>query len=191
MNFRFVSADDTAALLNIYAQYIDTPITFECELPSFGAFQNRIADISARWPYIVCEEEGVPHGYAYAHSAFKRAAYQWDAELSIYIDRTFTSRGLGSKMYSLLIDILRLQGIRTVYGVVTVPNPASERLHLSLGFQEAGTFHSTGYKCGKWQDVTWFEKQILPCTCAPSPVRSINSVAADAEKLLTQQFFFA
>jgi L-amino acid N-acyltransferase YncA len=191
MKFRFVSADDAAALLNIYAQYIDTPITFECALPTVGAFQKRIADISSRWPYIVCEEGGVPCGYAYAHSAFERAAYQWDAELSIYIGKAFTSRGLGGKMYTLLMDILKLQGIRTVYGVVTVPNPASERLHLSLGFRRIGTFHSTGYKCGKWQDVSWFEKQILPCNCPPAPVRSVDLIAAEAEALLAQQSAFA
>ena len=31
---RFASADDSASLLKIYAQYIDTPVTFEYELPT-------------------------------------------------------------------------------------------------------------------------------------------------------------
>ena len=61
-----------------------------------------------------------------------------------------------------LIDILRLQGIRTVYGCVTVPNEKSEGLHQALGFRRLGTYRSTGYKCGAWRDVAWFEKPIAP-----------------------------
>ena len=67
MIIRFVRADDSAALLRIYAGYIDTPVTFECALPSDRAFAERIAAISAEYPYLVCEEEGAIVGYAYAH----------------------------------------------------------------------------------------------------------------------------
>lgn len=68
--------------------------------------------------------------------------------LSVYLDRSCTSRGLGRRLYGALIDILRLQGIRTVYGCVTVPNEKSEGLHQALGFRRLGTYRSTGYKCG-------------------------------------------
>ena len=85
-------------------------------------------------------------GYAYAHRQAERAAYQWNAELSVYLDRSCTSRGLGRRLYGALIDILRLQGIRTVYGCVTVPNEKSEWLHQSLCFRRLGTYRITGYK---------------------------------------------
>lgn len=35
---RFAAPDDAAALLRIYAQYIETPITFEYTLPSEEEF---------------------------------------------------------------------------------------------------------------------------------------------------------
>ena len=85
-------------------------------------FTERIYNISKGYPYIVCEdEEGAIIGYAYAHRHMEREAYQWNAELSIYIDRTFISKGIGKKLYCILIEILKLQGIRTVYGCVTLP----------------------------------------------------------------------
>ncbi len=34
MEIRFVVPDDSRALLDVYAQYVDTPVTFECALPS-------------------------------------------------------------------------------------------------------------------------------------------------------------
>ena len=44
-SMRLVQSSDTEALLKIYEQYIDTPITFEYVLPSVTEFQNRIQHI--------------------------------------------------------------------------------------------------------------------------------------------------
>ena len=183
MKIRFVSAADSAALLQIYAQYIDTPITFECELPSKEAFAARIRDISREYPYLVCEEGGRIVGYAYAHRQRERAAYQWNAELSVYLDGAYTGKGLGKNFYQILMELLRFQGIRNVYGCVTLPNEKSEGLHVSMGFERSGTFHNTGYKCGKWQDVAWFEKAIAPYGTEPVPIVPICSLPV--EKLET------
>ena len=42
MNLRFADEHDAAACLAIYAQYIDTSITFETALPSEDEFAGRI-----------------------------------------------------------------------------------------------------------------------------------------------------
>lgn len=176
MLIRFVTAADNKTLLGIYAQYIDTPITFECVLPSEQEFLRCIAEISKDYPYLVCEENDRIIGYAYAHRHMAREAYQWNAELSVYLDKSHRSKGLGKKMYFLLIEMLKLQGIKTVYGCVTAPNARSEGLHKSMGFHALGTYHNTGYKCGKWHDVMWFEKQIAPYDPLPQPILSIGKI---------------
>lgn len=134
MEIRFAAAADSSQLLKIYGQYIDTPITFEYVLPTEQEFTKRILDISQMYPYLVCLEGGEIIGYAYAHRQMQRAAYQWNAELSIYLDRCHTSRGIGKLLYCCLMDLLKLQGVKTVYGGVTLPNEKSERLHQALGF---------------------------------------------------------
>ena len=176
MIIRLATIKDSNALLKIYSQYIDTAITFECVLPTEKQFEERIADIIKDYPYLVCEENGEILGYAYAHRHMEREAYQWNAELSIYLDNNFTSKGIGKKLYSILIEILKLQGIKTVYGGVTVPNKKSEKLHLRLGFKSIGIYHNTGYKNGKWLDVEWFEKQIMPYSIKPEPFTPINKI---------------
>ena len=96
MIIRFAEETDSRELLRIYGQYMDTPITFEYVLPSEEEFAGRIRSIRREgYPYLVCEEDGRAVGYAYAHRAFERAAYQWDAELSIYLDKGHTAAGLG------------------------------------------------------------------------------------------------
>ena len=184
MKIRFVTAEDNKALLNIYAQYIDTAITFEYSLPTEAEFLHRVKNISKDYPYLVAEDKGKIIGYAYAHKYKERAAYQWGAELSIYMDKTYTTKGIGKKLYSILIEILKLQGVKTVYGFVTSPNIKSERLHNILGFQNIGMHHNTGYKCGKWQNVQCFEKSLANYDDNPLPVLSISEISEEQVKLI-------
>ena len=152
--------EDASGLLGIYANYIDTPVTFECRLPSLEEFCGRIRQIQQDYPYLVCRWEGRLAGYAYAHRYQEREAYRWNAELSVYLAPFCTGRGVGTVLYTALLEILKLQQVQNVYGIVTAPNPASEGLHRAMGFSLAGCYHGVGYKCGKWQDVLLFEKQL-------------------------------
>lgn len=179
MAIRFATPADSPALLKIYGQYIETPVTFEYVLPTEQEFAGRIAGISQAYPYLVCEENNKITGYAYACRHLERAAYQWNAELSVYLDRSFTSRGLGKKLCRILIDILKSQGVRTVYGGVVAPNAKSEALHKALGFEAAGVYRNMGYKCGKWHDVIWFAKQIAPYDSNPQAVTPIDRISQE------------
>ena len=79
-------ARDAAGILAVYAPYIrETAITFETEVPALAAFERRVAEIGADFPYLVLEVDGELAGYAYAHRQAERAAYAWNAELSIYL----------------------------------------------------------------------------------------------------------
>lgn len=176
---RFAAPADSRALLAIYAQYITTPITFEYVLPSEQEFAGRIASISSCYPYIVCEEGETIIGYAYAHRHMERQAYQWNAELSVYLDTAATSRGLGKRLYGVLIQMLALQEVRNVYGCVTLPNARSEALHKSLGFRTVGVYTNAGYKNGTWHPVGWFEKTIAAYDSPPNPLVPISNVPQD------------
>lgn len=175
MKIRFVREEDCRALLDIYAQYIDTAITFEYELPSEEEFARRIRTISLEYPYLVCESEGKIVGYAYAHRQMERAAYQWNAELSVYISRDYVSGGIGTALYQELLRLLEKQGIRNVYSLITAPNEKSERLHESMGFRLIGVMTKTGYKNGKWWDVSWYEKQLAPYEDEPEELRRVGA----------------
>ena len=181
---RFASEADAEALLAIYAQYIHTAITFETALPTREAFAGRIRDISQLYPYLVLERDGRAVGYAYAHRARERAAYDWYLELSIYLDGAVRGRGLGRKLYGLLLELLRLQGAKTAMGCVTLPNPASQALHAGLGFRLAGVSEKAGYKNGAWHDVAWYEKPLAAYDTPPAPVTPIRETDAAARAAL-------
>lgn len=184
LSVRLVQESDAPALLAIYGQYIDTSITFEYTLPTADMFAERIRNISRTYPYLVLEHAGQLIGYAYAHRAREWDAYDWLAELSVYLDQGVVGQGLGKRLYSLLIDLLRLQGVKTAMGCVTVPNAASEALHASLGFVRVGLSHQSGYKNGAWHDVAWFEKPLAPYDVPPAPLvpfRDVDPLAVAAQ----------
>jgi len=171
MIIRTATPKDAPGLREIFLHYIEKPVTFLYEMPSEEDIAWTVVDILRRYPYLVAEEEGKILGYAYAHPLREYVAYGWDAELTIYLHPDATGRGIGSRLYTTLMELLRLQGIKNAYGCVTTPNPASESLHRKMGFAYVGGFHQTGYKSGKWQDVVWFEKNLAPCDGPPDPVR--------------------
>lgn len=174
---RLATEGDAAALLELYRPYIETTITFEYEAPSEEEFARRIREVLREYPYLVCEEDGRPIGYAYAHRHKERAAYQWDAELSIYVDRGAFGRGAGRALYGALMELLQRQNVRNVYGAITGDNERSLRFHRRMGFTELGVYHGTGYKCGRWLDVCWMEKQLSGRT-PPPPVRPLGELPA-------------
>ena len=179
---RFVQISDAEDILRIYEPYVkDTAITFEYQVPSLATFKERITAISTAYPYLVCLIEGKIVGYAYAYKQMERAAYQWNAELSIYLDKPYYHRGIGKALYGCLIEILKLQNIQNIYGVVSSPNLNSEKLHEYLGFRKCNVLHNTGYKLGAWRDVTWYEKSINSHGLEPDPFLPIDQI--DSGKL--------
>lgn len=183
MKIRFAEPSDARACLAVYAQYIDTAITFETVLPSEAEFAGRIRDYGAVYPWLLAEANGTVCAYAYAHRAQERAAYGWNAELSVYVSKDAAGQGLGTRLYRTLLELLAWQGVRTAYGVVTMPNEASAALHRKLGFHLLGTYHNTGYKNGRWRDVVWFEKPIGSFSGEPEPLLPIGSLA-ERERIL-------
>lgn len=187
MPMRFAKTSDCAAMLNIYAPYIETTITFEQEVPSHEDFLSRIVSVQQEYPWIVWEEEGNILGYAYAHKFAERASYRPSSELSVYLDKAARGKGLGPKLYEALIAILKLQNVKSVYGIVTSPNERSEKLHEAMGFTRVSTLKNVGYKDG-WRDVSWFCKQIGPYDEPFTPFRPIGALDTDQLDAIMRQF---
>lgn len=176
MKIRMIEEKDIQAVLDIYKPYIETTaITFETEVPTYEEFVQRVNHKLEQFPWLVYEEEGKILGYAYASLMRERAAYSWDAELSVYLQEGNHGLGIGSKLYLVLEAILKEMNFVNLYGCITYPNEKSVRLHQKLGYKEIGIFHNSGYKLGSWHDVLWMEKQIRPWT-TPEKTKTIHEI---------------
>lgn len=187
IRIRLAALNDAPDILAVYAPYIDTPITFEEHVPTFEEFRKHIAILLDDYPYLVAERDGKIVGYAYAHAQAERAAYDWNAELSIYLTPESASHGLGSILYRALIDLLRAQGVKCAYARVTIPNAASERLHAAFGFELMGIQRNAGYTCEAWRDVAWYTLTLSALTANPAPRRAFPTVDAATVHAIIEQ----
>lgn len=96
-------------------------------------------------------------GYAYASQHRTRSAYDWTAEMSVYIHPSYHRRGIGMALCSALISCLRRLGYNSVISGVTIPNEASLGLHRRLGFRLVGVYQRVGFKLGRWHDAAWLQ----------------------------------
>lgn len=161
MSIRAASASDIPAILEIYAPYVEkTAYSFEYTVPTLAAFTERFHAITAQFPWLVYERDGVLLGYAYASAPFTRAAFRWCSEASVYLAPAARRQGIGRKLYAALEEILRFQGYQTVYALVTSANSASLAFHEVLGYRTVGQFPACGFKLGAWHGMIWMEKRL-------------------------------
>ncbi len=178
VTLRMAALSDADALSRIYAPYVlNTTVTFEYEPPTAEAFAARIAGIYTQYPYLVCELDGGIAGYAYAHRLFDRAAYGWNAELSVYVRTDCRGHGVGKRLCRAVTELLRLQGVLFVYAIIAAPNEPSERLHASLGFARCAEFTDAGFKHGGWHSTIWYKKALGKRTAPPAPVIPVTRLA--------------
>ena len=165
---RSASPEDAPRLLEIYTWYVlNTAITFEITVPTEEEFAARIRKISARYPYLVLEEEGRIAGYAYAGAFKEREAYDASCELSIYLEKDAQKKGYGRLLYGELERQLAGRGMTNLYACISWPDKEDEYLdrnsvqfHEHLGFRLVGKFRGCGRKFGRRYSMVWMEKII-------------------------------
>ena len=179
VEIRMADATDCNAVMDIYRPYVtDTAITFANVMPTEEAFRARMERVARRFPYLVCTIEDQVVGFAFAAEERPHDAYQWNAELSIYLDPRFHRRGVATALYNALISILKAQGFYNLYAVIALPNDASIALHRHFGFEEAFVNDRSGFKMGQWRDTIWMRLRLKqPCRTPERPPKLIEELA--------------
>ena len=168
---RIARPDDAEAIHDIYTPSVLHGVeTFENDLPGVDAMRGRIMTRLQHYPWLVWEDAGRVLAYAYASRFRERAAYDWIAETSIYVHADARRRGLARRLYGVLLDAMRLQGLNQAVGVITLPGESSVAMHDAMGFTPAGVWRSSGYKLGQWWDVGVWQKELHPPENPPRPV---------------------
>ena len=168
VEIRMAEPKDCAKILDIYRYYVEnTAVSFEYEVPTETEFCFRIETTLKKYPYLVAVSDGTIRGYAYAGPFIRRAAYDWSAETTIYLEPGRKRQGIGRKLYGELEMRLQEKGILDLYACIGSPENEdayltndSEKFHARMGFRKVGTFYRCGYKFGRWYHMIWMEKII-------------------------------
>lgn len=162
MNLRLATTADAAAIQAIYAPVVaETPISFELEPPGVHEMAGRIERTLAAFPWIVgLDDAGRVNGYVYASRFRERPAYQWSVEVTAYVRADARGRGVGKRLYGVLLGELTALGYCEAFAGITLPNAGSVALHESCGFRPAGVYRNAGFKLGRWHDVGMWQRTL-------------------------------
>lgn len=182
IKIRTATIEDAEKLLEIYKYYIkETAVTFEYEVPSVEEFQNRIRNVLEHYPYLVAEADGEIIGYSYAGQFHPRAAYAWNAEMTIYLKHGIQRNGVGRQLYTMMENILREQGLLNLISVITKPVDEysdfnSVQFHEKMGYILEGELKNSGYKFNRWYTTYYMVKTIGTPQEEMLPIRDFDEV---------------
>jgi phosphinothricin acetyltransferase len=166
-----------AALTNSFI--LHTPIHFGTEPVTSEELREQWIATRTRYPFLVATIQGAFAGYAKASVWRSRPAYAWNCESGIYLEEQARGRGVGRALYQVLFAELSRQGFHAVIAGITLPNPASVRLHVSMGFTHVGTFDEAGWKMEAWHGVGFWRLALAAPGAAPRPLLDTRDVATD------------
>lgn len=205
---RLACPADAAAVCAIYAPYVrDTATTFDLEPPTVEEMEQKITTILEERPFLVAEIErsdagaasASSHdeacdseafaviGYSYASPFRPRKAYLHSIETSVYLAPEAKGFGLGTRLYNALEEILRLQNVYNANACVTCIEPADETcpstsriFHERRGYVQCAHIPNCGHKFGRWYDILWLQKQLIPLSQEPEgfvPLPQVDKAA--------------
>lgn len=186
---RMIEEKDIPVILAWYNRYIlESEATFETEPLSLAEFAERVHKVTERYPWIVLEEDGVLKGYAYLSSFNQRAAYDWTADLAIYVDPGECAKGYGSQLMEALLQTAAEDGYHNIISIITDSNTASIAIHRKFGFENKGTFPLVGYKFKKWLSVSYWQKTLAQGTDDEEPAAPYRRAAKGKEKKMIKVY---
>jgi phosphinothricin acetyltransferase len=183
MIIRLARETDLPGMLEISNWAIEhTSANFNVELETLEEWRRGWRGSRDRYPWLVAEEGGAVLGFAKASAYKGRCAYGWTPEVTIYVHPRHHGKGTGRRLYAVLLEILRIQGYNNAVAAISLPNPASERLHASLGFRHVGTLTRAGWKFGRWHDVGYWQLLLHEPDWKAGPILPVEQAWREWEK---------
>lgn len=161
MNYVDCTPDRHAgAVLAIYNEYIRTSASlYEYEPRTPAAIERWFAEKREKgFPVIGAENsEGDLLGFATYGTFRVQPGYKYTVEHSLYLRPDAQGRGIGSSLLERLITEARKRDVHVMVASIDADNAASVALHRKFGFECAGTLRQTGFKFGRWLDMTFYQ----------------------------------
>ena len=147
IHLRAARESDAAFLQEVYRYYIDnTEASYNDRAKPVAAYAESIRELSKQYPFLIAEDEtGRPLGFANAEPIRPQSGYRHTAELTIYLHPDCPKgQGVGSLLYTTLLNCLEEQGIYCAFGVIDSQNHRMDNV---------------AFKHGKWLTTVYMRKQ--------------------------------
>ncbi|MCY4051332.1 MAG: GNAT family N-acetyltransferase [Gammaproteobacteria bacterium] len=161
---REATIDDAATINDIANWYIEhTSINFDTQPWDLDKRIQWVREFNLdNCPYylLVAESEEKIVGFAYNTYFRPKNAYCRSTETTIYIQQGMSRHGIGEMLYRELFNLILLTNLHRAFAIITLPNPASIRLHEKLGFYKCGLLSDAGWKFNAFHSITIYQMKL-------------------------------
>ncbi|MFJ5770459.1 GNAT family N-acetyltransferase [Psychrobacillus sp. NPDC093180] len=112
------------------------------------------------YPILVFELDNKVAGFATFGPFRPWPAYKYSIEHSIYVNKEYRKKGIGSSLLKEIISIAKEREYKTLIAGIDATNEKSIALHKNLGFVHSGTIDKAGFKFDRWLDLAFFQLEL-------------------------------
>ncbi|NJK94712.1 MAG: N-acetyltransferase [Bacteroidales bacterium] len=145
---------------DIYNYYVqNTTVTFHAELLDNLEMREILFFKNSRFSsYAILLPDDKIAGYLILGYYKPRQAYDYTAEVTVYLHPDYTGKGIGNKAMKFIEEIAHEKKFHALLGVICSENVSSINLFKKFGYWECAHFREVGLKYGRLLDVVVYEK---------------------------------
>lgn len=152
---RLATIADASAIASIYNETIEMrDATMVLDTVSDQEMASKIDTLHDRETLLLIEDADSILGWGIVKFYSDRPGYARTCETSVFLRRSQTGKGLGSRLQEALLRAAKQAGFHHVLVRIWAANASSIAMHAKFGFTIVGTQNEVGFVDGSWVDVT-------------------------------------
>ncbi|MDM5334125.1 N-acetyltransferase family protein [Ureibacillus composti] len=159
---REATSKDLSDILEIYNDAIlHTTAVYTYKPQTLGSRQTWYEQKKeAGYPILVFELDEKAVGFATFGPFRAWPAYKYSIEHSIYVDKNYRKKGIGTALLKELIAIAKEREYMTLIAGIDAQNEKSIDMHKNFGFVYSGTIKKAGFKFNRWLDLAFYQLEL-------------------------------
>lgn len=158
--FETLAIDDRRDIIDILNYYvINSSFAFPDKTVPYD-YYNKIIFVTKGYPAYSIKVGSRIVGFCFLHAYNPLPTFSECAEVTYFIDKEFTGKGIGKMALNKLETEALKRGINTLLANISSENLRSISFHEANGFNLCGRFEGVLKKKGKRYDIIWMQKQI-------------------------------
>ncbi|MDO9679655.1 MAG: N-acetyltransferase family protein [Bacteroidales bacterium] len=160
--FEELSVIHRIPVMDIYNYYIENGFSAYPERQFSYDFFDKFLEMTKGYPAYAINLDGNIVGFCYLSAYNPHSTFKETAQITYFISKEFTGKGIGKIALKKLEDEARKMNIKVILAHISSLNDASIEFHLKQGFKECGRFQKIIKKNDVLFDIIWMQKFSAP-----------------------------
>jgi L-amino acid N-acyltransferase YncA len=158
--FKPMADEDRKEIIDIYNYYIENSFSAYSDTIVPYSFFDRFLERTQNYPAFSIMVNDKIAGFCFLRAYNPFPTFNECAEITYFIHKDYTGKGIGRMALDKLEEGARLKGITTILASIASENYESLVFHQKNGFVECGRFKRIIKKMNKRFDIIWMQKMI-------------------------------